>query len=782
MLTRDEARTIRYSYEDAPTLYRFAASDARIRGIRGPFRCLPGETEFMTPNGWKRIDEWQRGDKVLQWSPDREASFVEPEAWIENEAEEFIRFENVHGMRMVMTPNHRIPHYNWEGKFSVKTAEEIACKPSKRTIPTTFNVVGERVEISDDMIRFAVMMHADGHYPKRGKRAQIKVRKERKKERIRQILSSLGIQWDEATYASRPTETAFTFVPPYIGKRFTGWWWSLPTEQLRVVMDEIDHWDGHRSEIRIYASAYEEDADFVQYAAHACGLRATISRTDYDQRGWHPSYRVSIRMGDNIKNRMQIREHVSITREDGGWSYCFTVPSGFFVVRHEGCVFVTGNSGKSSASVIEIITRGLAQKKFEGISRTRWIVVRNSFRQLEDSTIRTTHMWLPPGQFGQYKSSDHTYTIKAFPNVEIEILFRALDRPDHVANLLSVETTGAWFNEAREVPWALVDAMDGRIGQYPPKMHGGPTWYGMWLDTNPPDVDSAWYRFFEEKTHRAGRVEQFVQPSGLSPEAENLSNLVSRAYYADLAEGKSEDWINVYIHGKYGFVAEGKVVFPEWNDRLHCREVEPVEGVPVIRSYDWGLTPACVFSQILPDGRWITFDEITTEGMGADQFSDVVLEHCARAFPRGATFEDYGDPAGEQRSQVDARTVFEIFWGKGIKVVPSEQSPRARQEAVRYGLRTLEGGEPKFTLHPRCKQLRKGFNGGYHFRRLRVSSERYVDHPDKNKFSHPMDALQYAMVPYFGNRLRSDPDADYPWDGFGSEAGIDASRSRVTGY
>ena len=42
--------------------------------------------------------------------------------------------------------------------------------------------------------------------------------------------------------------------------------------------------------------------------------------------------------------------------------------------------------------------------------------------------------------------------------------------------------------------------------------------------------------------------------------------------------------------------------------------------------------------------------------------------------------------------------------------------------------------------------LRKGFAGGYHYRRLKVAGdERYHDEPNKNGFSHVHDALQYAL-------------------------------------
>ncbi|MGE3479754.1 MAG: hypothetical protein AB7G80_09840, partial [Dongiaceae bacterium] len=43
--------------------------------------------------------------------------------------------------------------------------------------------------------------------------------------------------------------------------------------------------------------------------------------------------------------------------------------------------------------------------------------------------------------------------------------------------------------------------------------------------------------------------------------------------------------------------------------------------------------------------------------------------------------------------------------------------------------------------------LRKRFRGGYHYKRMQVSGEaRYDDKPNKNKFSHVHDALQYMLL------------------------------------
>ena len=442
-------------------------------------------------------------------------------------------------------------------------------------------------------------------------------------------------------------------------------------------------------------------------------------------------------------------------------------------------------SGKSSACVAELVNRGLAQRPGpDGVRRTRFAVIRNTYAELRDTTIKTIMQWLPEMYFGRYVKHERTYTITAFAGASIELIFLALDRPDDIKKLLSLELTGAWVNEAREIPWSIIEALQGRVGRYPAVRDGGCTWFGIWMDTNPPDNDSRWYKFFEETRPSNARI--FKQPSGRSPHAENLPNLPGgQRYYTNLAIGKKAEWIKVYVDGQYGFVVDGKPVFPEYNDQIHCQPVDPIPGITIIRSYDWGLTPACAFSQVLPTGQWLTFDEMVSENMSVDKFGDDVVEHCARAF-RGndVRFEDWGDPAGSQRAQTDARTCFEIFHAKGIMVEGSIQNPAMRHEALGKPLRTLVGGEPQFILHPRCKNLRKGFMGGYHYRRLQVSGERYSDKVEKNMLSHVMEALEYGAVQYFAPSLTGQyPDNDdYPDFDPGDYLGGDDGRSPYSGY
>jgi hypothetical protein len=200
---------------------------------------------------------------------------------------------------------------------------------------------------------------------------------------------------------------------------------------------------------------------------------------------------------------------------------------------------------------------------------------------------------------------------------------------------------------------------------------------------------------------------------------------------------------------------------------------------PIYRGWDFGLTPACVFAQLLPSGRFIVFDELASEDMGVDKFSDEVLE-LASAQYNEFEFIDIGDPAGEQRSQTDEKTCFQILQAKGIQIEAGLQTPTIRFESVRKPLTRLAQGKPAFALHPRCKVLRKGFQGGYQFRRLQVSVDRYTSSPDKNWYSHAMNGLEYVCTRIFGGGLTMDQRRPADDDEYGALS--DTSRSDITGY
>ena len=410
-------------------------------------------------------------------------------------------------------------------------------------------------------------------------------------------------------------------------------------------------------------------------------------------------------------------------------------------------------SGKSVACSVELMRRAMAQMPFNGKRKSRWVIIRNTYRELNDTTIKTFFDWFDR-DMGYFRNIDMSWTLNQKlsdgTHLEVEFIFRALDKPDDIKKLLSLELTGGWINEAKEVPKQVLDMLMGRVGRYPSMRDGGASWFGIIMDTNPPDNDHWWYTTFEED-----RPENFLiwkQPSGLSSLAENIDNL-PKNYYRNMISGKDQEWISVFVHGKYGFISDGRPIYPEYNDSIHSTLDDLEVYNKIYIGIDFGLTPAAVFGQITTTGQFQVIDELVSQDMGAVNFGRLLKQKMHKDY-KGCEFEVYADPAGEQRAQTDETTPFQILWNIGIEAYPAPSNDfTIRREVVADYLGRLDfAGKPAFMLGPLAKVCRKGMAGGYKYKRVQVSGEqRFQDKPDKGRYSHVCDALQYLLLGAVGD-------------------------------
>lgn len=226
------------------------------------------------------------------------------------------------------------------------------------------------------------------------------------------------------------------------------------------------------------------------------------------------------------------------------------------------CIVGPVGSGKSSGSVVEILRRAAEQAPSDdGVRRTRFAVIRNTYRELADTTRKTFEQWIPQTPaFGRWYEKDFTFVVdtplRDGTRLHCEVLFRALDRPEDVKKLLSLELTGAYLNEARQIPKSILDVLCGRVGRYPSMREGGATWFGIWMDTNPWHTGHWGFRLFSRECPDGYAL--FEQPSGLGPDAENLENLPA-GYYLRQQAGKDTAWIAEYLEGKYPSHDKGSI-------------------------------------------------------------------------------------------------------------------------------------------------------------------------------------------------------------------------------
>jgi hypothetical protein len=220
-------------------------------------------------------------------------------------------------------------------------------------------------------------------------------------------------------------------------------------------------------------------------------------------------------------------------------------------------------------------------------------VVRETARQLQDTTIKTFLDWFPPGVCGRYMRTTKTYFFEV-GDIECEIMFRALDDADDVANLNSLELTFAWFNECRDIHPEIVDAMSKRVGRFPSSKDGGPTWHGMWgTPTRRRWTRGGTTRWRSTSTPRTGVSpnnngwDVFKQPSGRSVYAENIENLPD-GYYD--TQGRSEEYIRVFIDGEYGLSSNGKPVYQYFRPDYHMASNPAADRATALGPSWWGWT------------------------------------------------------------------------------------------------------------------------------------------------------------------------------------------------
>ena len=433
----------------------------------------------------------------------------------------------------------------------------------------------------------------------------------------------------------------------------------------------------------------------------------------------HESYCLTIRQ-PRRENPIIRRDNWSREHYDG-MVYCVTVPSHVVLVRRNGKAVWCG--------------------------QTR--------QQLKDTTLKTWMDWVKPGIFGHWRESEMTFVMQ-FKDVYSEIQFRPLDSPEDVQRVLSMEWSGAWLNEIREIPVELLLAVMGRVGRYPRREDVSIYRDFVVGDTNPPEIDSAWYKIFEhlplEENNPDSVIEcdVFHQPSGLSPDAENIEHL-KRGYYENLAKGKTKAWVDTYVHGKYSPSQSGKPVYNDvFKQERHVvlGRLMPDHFLPVIISFDCGLTPAARFSQMGLDGRVRVLREAVAFDMGMRRFAKTMLRPIIKNFFPDNPLIFIGDPAGKRRADSDESSAFKVLKDEfeaddAIVKAASTNDPAVRIQATEQMLSQYPDGEPLMVIDPSCKWYIEGLRSKYRYPKIKSTGD-FSANPEKNNHSHIVEAGQYG--------------------------------------
>jgi len=389
----------------------------------------------------------------------------------------------------------------------------------------------------------------------------------------------------------------------------------------------------------------------------------------------------------------------------------------------------------------------------DGVRRSKAIWVRNTREQLRDTSIPDFLRWFPDGVAGNYMKTDYSFLLR-FDDVECQVLFRGLDDTNDVRRLLSLQASFGILDEFREINKDIFEALQGRLGRYPSKLDNGVgcvTDDGrnnahIWGMSNPPDMETFWEEFLSNPPSNA---RTYFQPGGLDPAADWVKYLPDD-YYTNLANGKTEDWIDVYINAKFGKTLAGKPVYRSFRPDFHIAKnsLRPLRTSdrPLILGLDFGLNPSVTVNQLDLQGRFLTYDAVSSDGMGIERFLNTTLKPLLATKYAGFPLVMVGDPAGQQRAQTDERSCFDILRTAGFKVMAARtNNVVARVAAVEtFLMRQVDGGPGRLLCPEGARKLITAYRGGYRYK-IKKSGET-EEQPEKNVHSHIADADQYACL------------------------------------
>ena len=447
-------------------------------------------------------------------------------------------------------------------------------------------------------------------------------------------------------------------------------------------------------------------------------------------------------------------------------------------------------SGKSVCCAHELMRWATTQKPNKnGIRKTRFLIIRNTSDQLKSTTLKTIIDWFPPEVYGEYRVTDKTlfYTLR-LPDktiVKTEWMFIALDTPDDVRKALSLEATGLWGNESRELHPEVVDGLLMRVDRYPSKKDGGVTRPGAIFDTNMPNEDTWWEDKMENppknwsihtqppavitvdeyrQKYNQDPLENTVITSAddieyaVDPAHDNYDNL-SKVYYPNTGEGKTEDFIRVYLRCTYGRALGGKPVFEKtFKPEKHIAHgLLPVRSAtyPLCVGLDFGRQPSAIVGQLTPNGQVQILGEALGENMGMEKFMTTVFDpYMYENFP-GLSFYIAPDPAGFQKTQLGELSPAQWLIRKGYQLVrPLTNDPEIRIQAVEALLLASGDTMPRFKIDPeKAPVLTKALKGKYRWKVDKHGEMTSAKSPIKNEWSHPADALQYLALVIDGGNL-----------------------------
>lgn len=334
---------------------------------RGNHECLDESSQVLTRRGWIPVSEVTMDDEVASMHQhDLTTVWAKPlKTHRYKYSGEMVEIRQ-RGMSMRVTPNHRIAYYTGgafsgtgnQPRLAYAEADKAVLMSSLR-IPATATSIETGCQWSDDQIRLAAWILTDGSIGKDSASVYIYQSKQHGIEKIRSILTSLGLTFSETVRPGRCDGIIIKSALPQHVFRInrTAWMKELVGGKIKSIPEWVQRCDDRQ--FAIFLESYVDgdgsrrpkqdnsDAMVIYGTEHvlsglqACcvthGYRASLS---WQKREDHGYWRLNV----TRRRMMTVSRGAATKTKHDGYVYCLTTVTGNLFVRRDGCAYVTGNS------------------------------------------------------------------------------------------------------------------------------------------------------------------------------------------------------------------------------------------------------------------------------------------------------------------------------------------------------------------------------------------------------------------------------------------------------
>lgn len=344
-IVEEEIRNFPFTLNKQQVESIYKSIQNNISVLTGAAGCVDGATEYYNGTEWKEIQNYTKGERVLQYNIDGTANLVLPSNYIKTKATNLNYIENKkNNMYQVISDNHRFI-YKRKGKVHVVPFETVKEQIKNGLMNDCYLIntfkysySGESnsnlTSYNTEQVQLFVALSIMGKRGIDNTIYRVKSNSKRKINKLKELLSLNKFEVEEKHFLNGFTDISIKTNRNY--KEFPKQFYNLEEPLRKVFCEAIFFWGNGTT----YETNIESNADIAQFLI--CQEESCPKM--YTKMNKGELYYVV----EKPKKQKMHLENVTVENFLEDTQYCFTVPSGMLVLRRSKSIFVTGNSGKSS--------------------------------------------------------------------------------------------------------------------------------------------------------------------------------------------------------------------------------------------------------------------------------------------------------------------------------------------------------------------------------------------------------------------------------------------------